>query len=125
MCFEILGSVLEAEICPKLPVLGCIKIFGSEVLKDGFMSECCGSECKNYRSISLLSLGGKMYVGILVDWVCRVTGGLIDDDQGGFRAGRGYVEQIFTLKQMGVKAWEKSVVYMGSIGLVGKLFGRF
>ena len=33
-----------------------------------------------------------------------MTGGLIDDDQGGFRAGRGYVEQIFTLKQMGVKA---------------------
>ena len=42
---------------------------------------------------------GKIYIWILVDRVHRVTGGLIDDDQGGFRAGRGYVYQIFTLKQ--------------------------
>ena len=32
---------------------------------------------------------GKIYVGVLVDRVRRVTGGLIDDEQGGFRAGRG------------------------------------
>ena len=34
---------------------------------------------------------GKIYAGILVDRVCKVTGGLIDDEQGGFRAGRGCV----------------------------------
>ena len=33
--------------------------------------------------------------------------GLIDDVQGGFREGRRYVDQIFTLKQIGEKAWEK------------------
>ena len=38
------------------------------------------TECKNYRSISLLSMVGKIYAGILVDRVCRVTGGLIDDE---------------------------------------------
>ena len=40
------------------------------------------TQCKNYRSISLLSMVGKIYVVMLVDRVCRMTGGLIDDDQG-------------------------------------------
>ena len=35
------------------------------------------TECKNYRSICLLSVVGKF-----VDRVCRVTEGLIDDEQG-------------------------------------------
>ena len=34
---------------------------------------------------------GKIYVGILVDRVHRVTGGLINDEEEGFRAGRGGV----------------------------------
>ena len=38
------------------------------------------TECKNYRDINLLSVVGKIYAGILVERVCRVTGGLIDDD---------------------------------------------
>ena len=41
-----------------------------------------------------------------------MTGGLIEDEQGGFRAGRRYVEQIFTLIQIEEKAREKNVVYM-------------
>ena len=40
-------------------------------------------ECKNYRGISLLSVVDKIYAGILVGTVRRVTGGLIDDEQGG------------------------------------------
>ena len=47
------------------------------------------TEYKNYRGISLLSVFGKIYVRILVDGVGRVTGGLIDDEQVDFRAGRG------------------------------------
>ena len=46
----------------------------------------------------------KIYVGILVDRVHRVTGSLIDDEQGVFRMGRGCFDQIFTLKQIGEKA---------------------
>ena len=61
-------------------------------------------KCKNYRGISLLSVVGKIYADILVDRVRSVTGGLIDDEQGGFRAGRGYVDQIFTLIQIDEKA---------------------
>ena len=36
-----------------------------------------------------------------------MTGGLINDVQGGFRAGRWCVDQIFTLKQIGEIAKEK------------------
>ena len=54
------------------------------------------NEYKNYRG--MLSLVGKIYAGILVDRVCRVTRGLIDDEQGSFRAGRGCLDQIFILK---------------------------
>ena len=36
------------------------------------------TECKNHRGISLLSVIGKIYAGILVDRVRRVTGRLID-----------------------------------------------
>ena len=64
------------------------------------------TECKNYRDISL-SVVGKIYSGILVDRFCRVIGGLIDNEQGGFRAGRGCVDKIFTLKQVGEKAREE------------------
>ena len=38
------------------------------------------TECKNYRDISLLSVIGKIYAGILVDRVHRVFGSLIDDE---------------------------------------------
>ena len=33
-----------------------------------------GTECKNFRGISLLSVDEKIYVGILLDRVHRVTG---------------------------------------------------
>ena len=39
--------------------------------------------------ISLSSVVRKIYAEILVYIVRRVTGGLVDDEQGGFRAGDG------------------------------------
>ena len=61
---------------------------------------------------------GKIYAGISVDIVHRVTGGLIDYEQGGFRRGRGCVDQIFTLKQIDKKAREKKRrAYVGFIDL--------
>ena len=50
----------------------------------------------------------KNYAGIIVDRVLKVTEGLIDDVQRGFRAGRGRVDQIVTLKKIGEKAREKN-----------------
>ena len=55
----------------------------------------------------MLSVVGKLHEGLLVDGVCKVTEGLIDDEQGVLRAGRGCVDQIFTLKQKGEKPREK------------------
>ena len=50
---------------------------------------------------------GKIYAGILVDRVCRVTKGLIDNKKRGFRSGRGFADQIFTLKHIGEKALQE------------------
>ena len=67
------------------------------------------TECKNYRGISLVSMVGKIYAGMLEDRVHRQTEGLIDNEQRSFKARREFVGQIFTLKQIG----EKSKGYMG------------
>ena len=61
------------------------------------------AECKNYRDISMLRVMGKIYVGMLVDRVRRVTEGLVDD-QWVFVSGMECVDQIFTLRQVGEKA---------------------
>ena len=45
------------------------------------------TNCRNYRGISLLSVGGKIYAGILIHSNRRETVGLIDDKQKGFREG--------------------------------------
>ena len=42
-----------------------------------------------------------------------MTEGLIDDEQGGFRAGRGCVDQVFTLKQISEKARGKKCSVYG------------
>ena len=47
-----------------------------------------------------------------------MTDSFTDDEQGGFRAGRGCVYQIFTQKQTGEKAREKKCrVYVGFMDL--------
>ena len=61
---------------------------------------------------------GKIYAGILVDRVRRGIGGLIDDEQEGFRAWKGCVDQIFTLNKIGEKVGEKKCrVYVSFIDL--------
>ena len=59
------------------------------------------------KEFNVKSVVGKIYAWILVERVGKVAGGLIDDELGECRAGRGYVDQIFTLKKMGEKAQEK------------------
>ena len=50
---------------------------------------------------------GKIYAGVLVERVRRVTGDLIDDEQMGFISGRVCIDQIFPLKKICEKAQEK------------------
>ena len=49
----------------------------------------------------MLSMVGKTYAGILIDRVRKVTEGLVNDEQGGFRTGKRCEDQIFILKQIG------------------------
>ena len=54
--------------------------------------------CGSYRGISLLSVTGKLYGRVLIQRVRKETERLVKDVQGGFRQGRGCVDQIFALK---------------------------
>jgi hypothetical protein len=76
------------------------------------------TECKNYRGISMLSIGGKVYGRVLVDRVVKKTEGRISDEQGGFRKGRGCVDQVFALRNVSEKNLEKQKdLYLGFMDL--------
>ncbi len=55
-------------------------------------------ECNDYRSISLLSVPGKIYGRILNERMMKITDNSVGDEQGGFRKGRGCIDQIFAVK---------------------------
>ena len=59
------------------------------------------SDCGNYRGISLLSIAGKIFSRfMLYRLISDVTGDVIPESQSGFRAGRGTVDMIFSLRQI-------------------------
>ncbi len=64
-------------------------------------------ECDNYRGISLLSVQGQIHGRILNERMMKLTDKSVGDEQGGFRKGRGYVNQIFTVKMLVEKYLEK------------------
>ena len=63
-------------------------------------------DCGSYRGISLLSIVGKVYGRLLVERIRETTEGKVGEEQGGFRRGKGCVDQIFTLKQLNEKYTE-------------------
>ena len=60
----------------------------------------CRTECGNYRGISLLSVVGKIYARIVSDRLKVLTNALVMDEQEGFRAGRGCIDQVFAVRQV-------------------------
>ncbi len=58
------------------------------------------SECSSYRGISLLSVPGKVNGRILTERLMGVREGKVSEEQGGFRRGRGSVDQIFAMKKL-------------------------
>ena len=64
--------------------------------------------CSNYRGISLLSVPSKVYARILDGRVRRKTESKVLEVQGGFRQGRGCVDQIFTIRQLSEKVLKKN-----------------
>ncbi len=63
-------------------------------------------DCNNYRGITLLSLPGKAYASVLHRRLSTVVNDKIQDEQCGFRPGRGTTDQLFILQQISEKAWE-------------------
>ena len=63
--------------------------------------------CGNHRGICLLSVIGKIYGRILIDRVRYITEELVGEEQGGFRRGRGCVDQMFALRCIVEKYLEK------------------
>jgi len=63
-------------------------------------------ECSNYRGITLLSQAGKVYAKVLEQKCRKIVEPLIQEEQCGFRPGRGTTDQLFTLAQVYEKSWE-------------------
>ena len=57
-------------------------------------------DCANYRGISILSIPGKIYGRVLINRVIESTKEQVAEEQGGFRSGRGCIDQIFILKRL-------------------------
>ena len=60
-------------------------------------------ECSNSRSISLLSVVGKLYSRVQFIRVMAGTKCAIGEEQCGFRQGRGCMDQVFAIRQVGEK----------------------
>ena len=74
--------------------------------------------CANYRDITLLSLPGKVYSKVL-EWRVRpIVEPQIEEEQCGFRPGRGTTDQLFTLARILEGTWEYAhPVYMCFVDL--------
>ena len=69
--------------------------------------------CGNYRGISLLSIPGKVFARVLLNRLSSYAENLLPEAQCGFRAGRGTVDMIFSLKQIQEKCVEQRMpLYM-------------
>ena len=57
-------------------------------------------ECSNSRGISLLSVVGKLFGRVLIKTVSAGTECAIEEEQCGFRQGRGCMDQVFAVRQV-------------------------
>ena len=65
------------------------------------------SECGNYRGISLLSVVGKIFADIILQRLQLLAEFIYPQSQSGYRAGRGTIDGIFTLRQLMEKTREQ------------------
>lgn len=69
--------------------------------------------CGNYRGISLLSIPGKVFARVLLNRLSSQIDQFLPEAQCGFRAGRGTVDMVFSLKQVQEKCIEQNMpLYM-------------
>ena len=89
---RVLGACFEESVVPRdfrdMCMVPCYKGKGDK------------HECNSYRGICLMSVVGKVYGRVLINRVRKGTEVAIGEEQGGFRKGRGCVDQIFVVRQM-------------------------
>ena len=56
-------------------------------------------DCSNYRGISLLNSGCKIYANIITQRLKPISEAILLEEQNGFRRGRSCIDNVFTLKQ--------------------------
>jgi hypothetical protein len=94
----------------------CIKIWNEETFPDDWGKAIITPifkkkdklDCGNYRGISLLSHGGKIFTHILQNRIKRKTEEILSESQAGFRPGRSTVDQLFSLRQIAEKYLERN-----------------
>ena len=90
------STVREQESIPKTEILK--KAIMIPIHKKGKGKK--GKECGNSRDISLLSVPGKVPGPVILNRIGKIIDETLRDNQCGFRPGRGYSNQIFTLRQL-------------------------
>ncbi len=81
-------------------------------------------ECNIYRGICLLSMSGKIYGRILNERMMKITDKSVGYEQGGFRKGRGCVDQIFAVKMLVEKYLEKECKLFAAFMDLEKAYDR-
>lgn len=66
------------------------------------------TECANYRPISLLSVAYKMYTHILEKRLRRIVERHLEEEQAGFRPGRQTQDNIFVIRNILEKSWDRN-----------------
>lgn len=75
-------------------------------------------DCNNYRGITLLCVGMKIYEQILDTKIRKAIEDTLEESQSGFRKGRSTQDHIFTVKQIIEKSVvQEKTVFMGFIDL--------
>ena len=81
-------------------------------------------KCGNYRRISLLSIPGKVFTRILIYRVQLLTDNRLLEEQAGFRSGRGYIDQIFVIRQLVEKHLVKGKKLFAAFVDLGKAYAN-
>jgi hypothetical protein len=68
-----------------------------------------GFNCENYRGISLLNVGHKIYAKVINKRLQTVSDTLLLEEQNGFRPGRSCIDNVFTIKQIIEKRREQNL----------------
>ena len=56
-------------------------------------------DCSNYRGISLLNSGYKIYTKIITQLFKTILEAILLEEHNGFRTGRSCIDKVFTIKQ--------------------------